>query len=177
MPHVKIKVSIRTPLAQRRQSTRTDKALFSGQTCRAGDRIQPRHEKSKMDSGLRDPNRPGFCRTPGRWLQPAPRSAATTSPGEARGLGVRTRKGNEAPCRGHGLGRRALPPTRRGHVCPREGRMSPNPTPPPRQPGRCRLCVPFFVYEPSGSKVSSAECIRPGAVTSHVRHTVDSARI
>ena len=127
MPHVKIKVSIRTPLAQRRQSTRTDKALFSGQTCRAGDRIQPRHEKSKMDSGLRDPNRPGFCRTPGRWLQPAPRSAATTSPGEARGLGVRTRKGNEAPCRGHDLGRRALPPTRRGHVCPREGRMSPPP--------------------------------------------------
>lgn len=37
--------------------------------------------------------------------------------------------------------------------------------PPPTPRSRCGLCVPLFVYESSGSKVSCTQCIRPGAVT------------
>lgn len=57
-------------------------------------------------------------------------------------------------------------PARCGHVYPREGQApGRHPCPPLAAARRCGLCVPLFVYESSGSKVSCTQCIRPGAVT------------
>ena len=148
---------------QRRQSTRT-KPSSRGQTCLAGDQIQPRHENGKMDCGPKDPN------LLGTFLATADTMVGNhKKPREAGDWEVWTPKGNEERRHpGHSLGTCALPLARCGRVHPREGRTPPNP--PSQQPGHWRLCVSSFVCESSGSKVSSTECIRPGAVTGHVRH-------
>lgn len=160
---IKCKQLICTSWVQKKQSTQT-KPSSSGQTCLAGDQIQPRHPTAKWI--LVSPDLTAYAECYDRHHK---------SPGRPRDWEVWMQKRNEAPGPGHSLGRRALPPQGVVMCTPGKGRMPPNH--PTRQPGHCRLCVSFFVYELSGSKVSSTECIRLRAVIGHVRHTVGSARI
>ena len=148
------------------ETKRRTKPSSRGQTCPAGDQIQPRQDNSKMDSGPSDPNPACFCRTASLWLPPTPWAAATRGPGR-RGTG---KSRHEAARR-----RRVQATAWADGPCPRKVRpcvpqggagawQAPRP-PLGSRPGRCGLCVPLFVSESSGSKVSCTQGIRPGAVT------------
>lgn len=96
-----------TSSVQREQSTQT-KPSSSGQTCLAGDQIQPRHRIAKWILVSQDLAAYAECLAVGYDRptdQPPPRS-----PREAQGLEVWMQKGNEAPGPGHSPGNRALPP-------------------------------------------------------------------
>lgn len=145
---------------QRKQSTQT-KPPSSGQTCLAGDQIRAKHTTAKWTLVSPDP-----AAYTGRLPSATP---ATTKAQGGPGTGKSGCK-RGMQCQAQPQPGQAGPsPTRCGHVHPRKGADASQP-PLTRQPGHYRLCVSFFVYELSGSKVSSTECIRPGAVTGHVRH-------
>lgn len=145
---------------QRTQSTRT-KPPSSGQTCLAGDPVRAKCIAAKWTLVSLDLAAYAGC------LPSA--TPATTKAQGGPGTGKSgCKRGKQCQAQPQ-PGQAGPAPTRCGPVHPRKGADASQP-PLTRQPGHCRLCVSFFVYELSGSKVSSTECIRPGAVIGHVRH-------
>lgn len=151
---------------QRRQSTRT-KPSSRGQTCLAGDQMQPRHENGKMDSGPTDPNLLGYSRHHGWQPQKAQGGPGTGKSGRERGMrnsGVQATAWADAPF--HRQGAAVCTPGRGGHL--------PVPAPGSRVTGT-------FVFPPLFMSLldpkSPAQSPSGPALSLAMSGTVDSARI